>query len=82
MKRSFREEFGITLTLPRSLEHRRRVTQQRRLRRIGVVALLALGAALVAIGLYRPAKAAFAARADLRGQCVAQDARVDQHGEL
>jgi len=82
MKRSFREEFGITLTLPLSIEHRRRVTQQRRLRRLGVVALLVLGAALVAISLYRPAKAAFASRASSGSLCVAQDARVDQHGEL
>jgi hypothetical protein len=81
MKRSFHEEFGITVTLPLSIERRQRARQTLRLRRLGVVVLLALGAAVVAIGLYRPAKAAFA-QADSVGQCVAQHARVDQQRKL
>ena len=56
---SFRDQFGITLTLPLSLAHRRRARQQR-LRRLAVVALLLLGAALLAMGWYLPAKAALA----------------------
>ena len=60
MRRStFRDQFGITLTLPLGFAHRRRL-RQRRLRRLGVVALLLIGAALLAMGLYLPAKAALA----------------------
>jgi len=56
---SFRDQFGITVTLPLSLAHRRRA-RQRRLRRFGVAALLLIGAALLAMGWYLPAKAALA----------------------
>jgi len=59
MKRSFREEFGITLTLPLGIKRRQRVRQQR-LRRAAILMLLLLGAALLAMGLYLPAKAALA----------------------
>jgi hypothetical protein len=81
MKRSFREEFGITLTLPLSIEQRQRARRDLRLRRAAIVVLLALAAAVVAVGLYRPARAAFA-QADSAGQCVAQNAGIDQHREL
>ncbi len=57
MRRSFRDEFGITLTLPLGIERRERARRQR-LRRAAVVALLLLGALLLAAGLYRPARAA------------------------
>jgi sortase A len=56
---SFRDQFGITLTLPLGLAHRRRL-RQHRLRRAAIVALLLIGAALLAMGLYLPAKAALA----------------------
>jgi sortase A len=59
MRRSFRDEFGITLTLPLGIERRERQRRQR-LRRAVVFALLLLGAALLAMGLYLPAKAALA----------------------
>jgi heme A synthase len=49
---SFRDQFGITLTLPLGLAHRRRARHQR-LRRAAIVALL-LGAALLAMGWYLP----------------------------
>jgi hypothetical protein len=82
MKRSLREEFGITVTLPLSVERRHQARRQMLMRRTAIVVLLILGAAAVAIGLYRPARAALAARVDSRGQCVAQNAGVDQHREL
>jgi len=56
---SFRDQFGITVTLPLALAHRRRARQQR-LRRAAIVALALLGAALLAMGWYLPAKAALA----------------------
>jgi sortase A len=59
MRRSARDELGITLTLPRGLAQRQR-TRQQRLRRLVVAVLVLLGAALLAAGLYLPAKAALA----------------------
>jgi sortase A len=59
MRRSLRNEPGITLTLPLGLARRRR-GRQLRLRRLAIVTLVAMGAALLAIGLYLPAKAALA----------------------
>ena len=56
MKRSFEKEFGIMLTLPLGIERRPRARKQR-LRRLGVIAFL-LGAALLAMGWYLPARAA------------------------
>jgi CHASE2 domain-containing sensor protein len=56
---SFRDQFGITLTLPLGLAHRRRARKQR-LRRAAIFALLLIGAALLAMGWYLPAKAALA----------------------
>ena len=60
MRRStFRDQFGITVTLPLGFAHRRRARQQR-LRRTAIIALLLIGAGLLAMGWYLPAKAALA----------------------
>ena len=56
---SFRDQFGITVTLPLGFAHRRR-TRQLRLRRAAIIALLLIGAGLLAMGWYLPAKAALA----------------------
>ncbi len=81
MKRSFHEEFGITVTLPLSMERRASARRQLRMRRAAIAVLLLIAAAVAAIGLYRPAKAAFA-QAGSVGQCVAQNAGIDQQREL
>jgi hypothetical protein len=44
----------VTLTLPLGLEHRPRVRQRRRLR-VAMAALIALGVALIMVGLWLPA---------------------------
>jgi hypothetical protein len=44
----------VTLTLPLGLEHRPRVRQRRR-RRFAMAALIALGVALIMVGLWLPA---------------------------
>jgi sortase A len=59
MRRSLRDEPGITLTLPLGLARRQRARQQR-LRRTAIAVLILLGTALLAMGLYLPAKAALA----------------------
>jgi hypothetical protein len=82
MKRSFHEEFGITVTLPLSIERRTNARRQLLMRRTAIAVLLILAAVVAAMGLYRPAKAALASRGDSVGQCVAQHAGVDQHREL
>jgi sortase A len=61
MRRSSREEIGGTLTLPLGLGRRRRA-RQRRPRRTAIGALVLLGATLLAMGLYLPAKAVLAQR--------------------
>jgi sortase A len=58
MKNTWRGELPLVLTMP--LELRRPRTRRRRARRVAVVALLALAAALLAAGLWLPAKAALA----------------------
>jgi sortase A len=59
MRRAGRDTLGVTLTLPLGWTHRRRLGR-RRLRRAAIAVLLLLGAALLAMGLYLPAKAALA----------------------
>lgn len=71
MRRALRNEPGITLTLPLGLARRQRARQQR-LRRLAIAALVAIGAALLAIGLYLPAKAAVAQQLLNRAWVAAQ----------
>ena len=59
MRRPWNGAMPVTLTLPLGLERRRRV-RPRRLRRLVVGALIALGAALLAAGFWLPAKAELA----------------------
>ncbi len=59
MRRPWRDQLGVTLTLPVGFARRRR-TRQQRLRRAALCVLLLLGAALLAMGFYLPAKAALA----------------------
>jgi sortase A len=59
MRRPWNGAMPMMLTLPASL-HRRPLRRQRRLRRLAVAALIALGAALLAAGFWLPAKAELA----------------------
>ncbi len=59
MKRPWHGAMPIMLTLPVGL-HRRPLRRQRRLRRLAVAALIALGIALLAAGFWLPAKAELA----------------------
>jgi sortase A len=59
MNRPWRGAMPVTLTLPLGLEHRPRA-RRRRWRRLGLVALVAIGAALLAAGFWLPAKAELA----------------------
>jgi sortase A len=59
MKKPLRGDMPLALTLPLHFDLRLR-TRQRRWRRRRIAALAALGAALLAAGLWLPAKAAFA----------------------
>jgi hypothetical protein len=61
MKRPLRGDMPIALTLPLHLDLRLR-TRQRRWRRLAVGVLIALGVALLAAGLWLPAKAGASAR--------------------
>ena len=54
MRRAWRGAMPVALTLPLALEHRPR-TRQRRRRRFALAALIALGLALIAAGLWLPA---------------------------
>jgi sortase A len=56
MRRPWHGAMPIMLTLPVGL-HRRPLRRQRRLRRLAVAALIALGVALLAAGFWLPAKA-------------------------
>jgi sortase A len=59
MRSSWRGELPLVLTMPLELRRRPR-PRRRRARRAALAALLALGAALLAAGLWLPAKAALA----------------------
>ena len=59
MRRPWHGAMPVTLTLPLGLDRRPRV-RQRRLRRLAVGALIALGVALLAAGVWLPAKAELA----------------------
>jgi sortase A len=59
MRRPWNGAMPMMLTLPASL-HRRPLRRQRRLRRLAVAALVALGVALLAAGFWLPAKAELA----------------------
>jgi sortase A len=59
MRRPWNGAMPVTLTLPVGL-HRRPRVRQRRLRRLAVGALIALGVALLAAGFWLPAKAELA----------------------
>ena len=54
MRRAWRGAMPVALSLPLGLEHRPRARQRRR-RRFAVAALIALGLALIAVGLWLPA---------------------------
>ena len=59
MRRPWNGAMPVTLTLPVGL-HRRPRVRQRRLRRLALGALIALAVALLAAGLWLPAKAELA----------------------
>lgn len=59
MKRPWRGEMPLAVTLPLSLERRPRA-RQRLLRRMAIAALVVLGAVLLAAGIWLPAKAELA----------------------
>jgi sortase A len=59
MNRPWHGAMPVTLTLPLGLEHRPRA-RRRRWRRVGLGALIAIGAALLAAGFWLPAKAELA----------------------
>jgi sortase A len=59
MRRPWNGALPITVTLPLGLEHRPRA-RRRRWRRVGIGALIALGVALLAAGVWLPAKAELA----------------------
>ena len=54
MRRAWRGAMPVAVSLPLRLEHRPRARQRRR-RRFAVPALIALGLALIAVGLWLPA---------------------------